>query len=164
MLSEEAKKYKSESIPYQISRVKLLIAKVFSRCLKKENIALTPEQTQVLGLLMEKESCYTYMNEISNELMVDNSSVTRLVDALESKKFVKRKICTEDRRQRGVRITSLGKIEILKTIELIEIHKKKVLAGISKEQEQNFMHILHLIENNIETFSDELEEDNLTEA
>lgn len=164
MLSEEVKRYKSESIPYQIARVKLLMAKVFSRCLKKEDIALTPEQMQMLGLLMEKESSYTYMNEISNELMVDNSAVTRLVDTLESKGFVKRKICKEDRRQRVVSITSLGKAEMLKTIELTEAHKKRMLTGVSAAEQQDFMRILRLIQCNVETFSDELERENLTEA
>lgn len=162
MLREEIKKYKSESVPYQIAKLKLLMAKVFGRCLKKEAIALTPEQMQVLGFLLEKENCF--MNEISNELVVDNSAVTRLVDTLEAKGFVGRSISKADRRQRVVSITKLGEQEILKTAKMSAAHKEMLLKGVSDKQRIELKKILKIMRKNLEEYSTALENDNLTEA
>ncbi len=144
MVCGEIKKYKEENIPYQIGKLKLLMARNFGRVLKKEKIGLTPEQVRLLGLLIEKGACF--MNEIANELMVDNSAITRIIDGLEAKKFVKRTISKTDRRQRSVQITEKGKKEIYKTMEITEKYREKLLLGISESEKHNFLRILLCIE------------------
>ncbi len=155
MESSKIKKYKEENIPYQLGKLKLLMARNFGRVLKKEKIGLTPEQVHLLGFLIEQGSCS--MNKIANVLMVDNSAITRIIDGLEAKKFVKRTISKEDRRQRFIQITEEGKEEIYKTMELTEKYRKKILAGISEEEKQNFLRILNLMHKNSEKALEELE-------
>ncbi len=149
------KKYKEENIPYQIGKLKLLMARNFGRVLKKENIGLTPEQVHLLGFLIENEACV--MNEIANELMVDNSAITRIVDGLETKKFVKRTIPKEDKRQRLIQITGEGKQEMYKTMEMTEKYRNRLLAGISESEKQNFLRMLGIMYKNSEKALEELE-------
>ncbi len=156
--SEEVRKYKSKCVYYQVAKLLSVSDKAFGRILKKEEVDLTPEQAQVLGLLLEKEECC--MNDISLELMVDNSAVTRLVDTLERKRFVQRIVAKHDRRQRMILITEKGTDEILKTVLLSENHKSKLLNGISEEEKTLFLGLLGTMRENMEEYLTELEEEN----
>lgn len=156
MFSQEVKNYKENSPAYQVAKLKILMGKVFSRFLKKEGIDLTPEQTQVLGLLMENET--TSMNAISNELTVDNSAVTRLVDNLEQKGFVERRNSKTDRRVRVVKITKYGENEILKTIKISEQHQAILLKNLDKTTISLFMKTIKQMHENMINFSKEQEE------
>ncbi|WP_165806877.1 MarR family winged helix-turn-helix transcriptional regulator [Balneicella halophila] len=109
---------------------------------------LTQEQMQLLGLLLEKDAFF--MHEISNELMVDNSAITRLVDALEKKGFVSRKVSKQDRRLRVIAITESGKKEICKAKELTEIHKEVLIKGIESSEQEQFMNTLRKMKSNME--------------
>ncbi|MBS9768916.1 MAG: MarR family transcriptional regulator [Flavobacteriaceae bacterium] len=153
--SEDVKRYKECSIPYQVAKLKVVTTRVFGRLLKKNEIDLTPEQAQVLGLLLEKQQCC--MNDISLELLVDNSAVTRLVDTLERKNFVKRIVAEHDRRQRMITITERGQQEIAKTALLAKNHKSKLLNGISAEDKTLFLSLLGLMRENMEECLVELE-------
>ncbi len=151
----DIKRFKEENIPYQIGKLKLLMVRNFGRVLKKEKIGLTPEQVHLLGFLIENEACA--MNEIANELMVDNSAITRIVDGLEAKKFVNRTISKEDRRRRFIQITEEGKEEIYKTMEITEKYRNRLLVGISELEKQNFLRMLAIMYKNSEKALEELE-------
>ncbi len=149
------RKYKEENIPYQLEKLKLLMARNFGRILKKEEVGLTPEQVRFLGFLIENEACV--MNEIANELMVDNSAITRIVDGLEARKFVKRTISKEDKRQRFIQITEEGKQEMYKTMEITEKYRNRLLTGISEAEKQNFLRMLGIMYKNSQKALEELE-------
>ncbi len=155
MCSEDIRKYKDENIPYQLGRLKLLLARRFGRILKREGIGLTSEQVNLLGVLIEKGTCF--MDEIASELLVDNSAVTRLIDGLESKKLVKRTISKQDRRQRLVQITPKGEDKIYRTMQLTEKYREKLLVGISESEKQNFLRMLLVLQKNAEKALAELE-------
>lgn len=148
MLSQDVVKYKQNSTPYQITKLTLLMGKAFGRSLRKNKIDLTPEQLQILGLLVEKGNCA--MQKIADELVVDNSAITRIVDTLEKKKFVKRTVSKEDRRVRLVGITKTGKAEGIKTLRLSELYNEKLEEGIGEGEFANFVKVLQKMRNNVE--------------
>lgn len=148
MLSQDVVKYKQNSTPYQITKLTLLMGKAFGRSLRKNKIDLTPEQLQILGLLVEKGNCA--MQKIADELVVDNSAITRIVDTLEKKKFVKRTVSKEDRRVRLVGITKTGKAEGIKTLRLSELYNEKLGEGIGEGEFANFVKVLQKMRNNVE--------------
>lgn len=148
MLSQDVVKYKQNSTPYQITKLTLLMGKAFGRILRKNKIDLTPEQLQILGLLVEKGNCA--MQKIADELVVDNSAITRIVDTLEKKKFVKRTVSKEDRRVRLVGITKTGKAEGIKTLRLSELYNEKLEEGIGEGEFANFVKVLQKMRNNVE--------------
>lgn len=147
MNRQEIHNYKENYLPYQIVKLKLLMGKLFTRLLKIYDIDLSPEQAQILGLLMEKGNLC--MNAISNDLCIDNSAVTRLIDVLEQKQFVQRTISKEDRRMRVITITSKGKKEILRTFELSKNNKEILLQNIEKADESKLIEMMKKMQNNI---------------
>lgn len=155
MVDGEIRKYKEENVPYQLSKVRLLMTKVFARALKKEGVELTPEQVQLLGFLFENRGCT--MTEIASELVVDNSAITRLVDGLEAKRFVKRTISKQDRRQRLIEITEQGEVELFKTMGLTEKYRKSIIYGFSEKEKSHFLKMLQMLYENTEKALLELE-------
>lgn len=147
MNRQELHNYKENYLPYQIVKLKLLMGKLFTRLLKIYDIDLSPEQAQILGLLMEKGNLC--MNAISNDLCIDNSAVTRLIDVLEQKQFVQRTISKEDRRMRVITITPKGKKETLRTFELSKNNKEILLQNIEKTDESKLIETIKKMQNNI---------------
>lgn len=147
MNRQELHNYKENYLPYQIVKLKLLMGKLFTRLLKIYDIDLSPEQAQILGLLMEKGNLC--MNAISNDLCIDNSAVTRLIDVLEQKQFVQRTISKEDRRMRVITITPKGKKETLRTFELSKNNKEILLQNIEKTDESKLIEMMKKMQNNI---------------
>lgn len=147
MNRQEIHNYKENYLPYQIVKLKLLMGKLFTRLLKIYDIDLSPEQAQILGLLMEKGNLC--MNAISNDLCIDNSAVTRLIDVLEQKQFVQRTISKEDRRMRVITITPKGKKETLRTFELSKNNKEILLQNIEKTDESKLIETIKKMQNNI---------------
>lgn len=157
MLNDWVKKQKQNSTPYQITRLTLLMGKAFGRSLRKSEIDLTPEQLQVLGLLAEKGDCA--MQKIADELVVDNSAITRIIDTLEKKQFVKRSASKEDRRVRLVGITQKGKVEGIKTLKLTRIHKESLIEGVATEHLEIFIRVLDRMRMNMECFIEKEEKE-----
>lgn len=149
MQKEEIKIYKEKHPIFQMMKLKLLMGKAFARSLRKKGIDLTPEQLQVLGLLLEEDACA--MQEIAEEMVVDNSAITRIIDTLEKKGFVNRTISKEDRRVRLIAITPRGEKEAMASLELSQYYKSKLLEGISEQSLENFMKVLQQMRENVES-------------
>jgi DNA-binding MarR family transcriptional regulator len=108
-----------------------------------EGIKVTVAQAGILFLLKQKND--RTMTELSRLLLIDNSTITGLVDRLEKTGLVRRSQNPDDRRASRVYITSEGieeinraKIVILKVNDEIKNshtdveldHFKKVLRGV----------------------------------
>ncbi len=131
MSLEQIKEYQKGSILYQVGRLKGLSTKVATRLLKQNDLNLSMEQAHILGYLYYTEGAY--MNELSNELKVDNSAITRIIDILEKKNYVTRTASEIDRRQKLISLTEEGINEIKKTKEVTIKHKELLLKDIDKQ-------------------------------
>lgn len=148
MRKEEVKIYKQNHPIYQMMKLKLLMGKSFARSLRKNDIDLTPEQLQVLGVILEEEACA--MQKIAEEMLVDNSAVTRIIDTLEKKEFVSRTTSEKDRRVRLIAITPRGEKEVVASLELSKYYRSALLEGITEQDVENFMKILQKMRENVE--------------
>lgn len=87
-------------------------------------------------LILQYINAYPELNqkEIAELVFKDKASLTRMIDIMVNKKFIKRSINIADRRRYKVEITSIGK-KILKTLEPVIIkNRKQAFSGISKEE------------------------------
>ncbi|AWM12881.1 MarR family transcriptional regulator [Flavobacterium sediminis] len=72
--------------------------------------------------------------EIAELVFKDNASLTRMIDLMVHKKFIKRSMNTKDRRRYKIEITAKGK-EVLSKLEPVIIdNRKKAFAGITEEE------------------------------
>ena len=105
--------------------------------LKKQNVDLTPEQFLLIDLLWNQGP--PSQQEIADQMHKDKNSITKLVDAIEKKGFVKRSQNPSDRRSNTIIPTELA--ESLKDdakskgISILD----KMLGDISEEELNSFL-------------------------
>jgi len=109
---------------------------------------LTTEQWAVLMKLSKQ-------NKISQKLLAeistkDQSTVTRIIDILERKKFIERHQSKEDRRSIFIHITEAGLITCEKVAPFLEEIFYDVLKGISDEKLKIFNEVFLQIDENID--------------
>lgn len=117
--------------------------------LKKQNVDLTPEQFLLIDLLWNQGPLS--QQEIADQMHKDKNSITKLVDAIERKGFVKRNQNPNDRRSNTIVTTKLA--ESLKDdakskgISILD----KMLRGISEEELNTFLETLDKLCANMST-------------
>lgn len=108
---------------------------------------ITTEQWSVLmNLSKQNKISQKHLAEISDK---DQSSLTRILDILERKKFIERHMSKEDRRSFVIYITKEG-LDICKQVTpFLENIFKDILSGISHEKLEIFSEIFLQIDKNI---------------
>jgi len=116
-----------------------LLAENFSEILKKYD--LSQEQYHVLDVLKSKNGEPANMFEIQEQMISKASNTTRLVDKLLLKGYIKREVCSKNRRKIDVFITGSG-LKVLTDLKpMINIFEEKLSQNLSfKELEDlNFL-------------------------
>jgi len=115
---------------------------------KLEKFKLTTEQWLVLMKLSKQNRIsQKQLAEISGK---DQSTLTRIIDILERKKFIERHPSKEDRRSFLIHITDEGLITCKKVTPFLEEIFKGVLKGISYEKVKIFREVFLQIDENID--------------
>ena len=97
------------NIMYTAYQVKSRISKVL------KDYGLTPEQYNVLRILKGKYPEQMCVKDIAQRMIEHSSNVPRIIDRLESKKFVRRTQSVTDRRETVILLAQAG-INILDTV------------------------------------------------
>jgi len=84
-----------------------------------KQFGLTNQQYNVLRILRGQKNHCISVNEISVRMIDRMSNVSRLIDKLEKKALVERKVNSNDRRQVDIKIADKG-VELIKEVEKIE--------------------------------------------
>ena len=86
--------------------------------------------------------------EIAELVFKDNASMTRMINTMVKKKYLKRSMHAEDRRRFNIEITPKGK-EVLKILPpIIQNNRNSSLQGISKNEQKQLETILKKIRAN----------------
>ncbi len=111
---------------------------------KKNGIQITPAHTGILFSLLEGHKS---MNNLSKLLNIRNSTVTGLIDRLEAKNFVERVSDLGDRRRWNIRITDMGKEELIKARPIIKRINDDIAEGFTEDEINAFKKVLKSIIN-----------------
>jgi DNA-binding MarR family transcriptional regulator len=103
-------------------------------------VSITPAQSAILFLLKRRDG--QTMSGLSQELSIDNSTLTGLVDRLERSGFVKRNASTADRRASHVTITNSGNDEIERAKAVIRRVNDRIREDFTDEEVESFKKIL----------------------
>lgn len=125
---------------FLISKVcqKLIIhlQKTFS----ESGIEVTPIQAMLLFFLQKKDG--SSLTQISQGLMLENPTVTGLIDRLEKLGYVKRSDHPNDRRVYLVHLTKKGNRVADKALPIVKKLNEEVKKGYSREEIESFKKVL----------------------
>jgi DNA-binding MarR family transcriptional regulator len=109
--------------------------------LRDAGVQITLVQAGILFLLNEEAG--RPMSELSRLLSLDNSTVTGLVDRLETSGFVQRKANSKDRRVSLINITAQGVEEVNKAKTTINRVNEEIKTDFSKREIESFRKVLN---------------------
>lgn len=114
---------------------------------KLEPFNLAPEQNLIMMLLWEQDGII--QNQLVECLNKDKTNVARMASNLESKGFIKRLTCNDDRRAIRLYLTEAGKELGKEVIPIAEQFNESVTNGITLEELEQLEQILSKISMNV---------------
>src|SRR4030066_2345927 len=128
-------------------RLIFLISKVYQKLLmnlqkgfSESGIEATPIQVMLLFFLQKNDG--SSLTQISQGLMLENPTVTGLIDRLEKSGYVKRSDHPNDRRVYLIHLTEKGKRVAIKALPIIKNLNEEIKKGYSKEEIEGFKKVL----------------------
>ena len=122
--------------------------------LEQQGLSLSKEQFIVLHHLEEEDKAQSMLAMITER---DKGSLTRLVQSLEKKGLVKRKVCSNDSRVNRVSITEKGRAMLEQTKPIFKEVFKVLEAGISEEEKAIVDRVLQKLRENANHEMEKLE-------
>ena len=124
-----------------------LISKVYQKLITDlqksfsgSGVEVTPIQVMLLFFLQQNDGLS--LTQISQGLMLENPTVTGLIDRLEKSGYVKRSDHPNDRRVYLVHLTEKGNKVAKKALPIVRKLNEKIKAGYSKGEIGNFTKVL----------------------
>jgi len=103
---------------------------------------------QALVLIFLKKYPYLTQKDIADLVFKDNASMTRMINTMVKKNYLKRSIHVQDRRRFKIEITAKGE-KVLKTLPpIIQHNRQSSLQGITKNELHQLEQILSKIRTN----------------
>jgi DNA-binding MarR family transcriptional regulator len=128
-------------------RLIYLISKVFHKLMinlqkafSEARVEVTPVQAMLLFYLQKKDG--SSLTEISSGLMLENPTVTGLIDRLEKSGYVKRSDHPSDRRVYLVYLTEKGSMVAKRALPIVKRLNEQIKEGYSKEEIESFKKVL----------------------
>jgi DNA-binding MarR family transcriptional regulator len=131
---------KDDRLIYLVFTAQQKLRTHLKNAMSEAGVSITPAQSAMLFLLKRKDG--QTMSELTQELSIDNSTLTGLVDRLERSGFVRRNASTADRRSSHVYITESGNQEIERAKAVIRRVNDRIREDFSEEELESFKKIL----------------------
>ncbi len=131
---------------YLIERTEKQTKRYAHAALKNAGVEITPEQWAILKRISER--AVINQREISDLTFKDPASVTRALDVLEEKGWVKRVDMENDRRAYNLLLTEAGEAMVAKITPLAQAIRAQGLKNVSAEELEQLKLVLHKIYEN----------------
>ena len=125
---------------FLISKVCQKLVINLQKSFSESGIEVTAIQGMLLFFLQKNDG--SSLTQISQGLMLENPTVTGLIDRLEKLGYVKRSDHPSDRRVYLVHITEKGKKVANKALPIVKKVNEEIKKGYSKEEINNFKKVL----------------------
>ncbi len=137
-----------ETLHYLIMANQMLVQKALLENLKASG--LTIGQPKILDYLKDHDG--SSQKEIAKGCFLEAGSLTSILNRMEEKGLIERRILNGNRRTYHIFMTELGKKCQQRVDETFNEIEKHALLNISKEEFEEFMKVYHKIYNNLETW------------
>jgi DNA-binding MarR family transcriptional regulator len=128
-------------------RLIFLISKVYQKLIinlqkafSENGVEVTPIQVMLLFFLQKNNG--SSLTQISQGLMLENPTVTGLIDRLEKLGYVKRSNHPDDRRVYLIYLTEKGNMVAKRALPIIKKLNEEIKAGYSKKEIDAFKKVL----------------------
>jgi len=125
---------------FLISKVCQKLITTLQKSFSENGIEVTPIQGMLLFFLQKNDG--SSLTQISQGLMLENPTVTGLIDRLEKLGYVKRSDHPSDRRIYLVHITEKGKKVANKALPIVKKLNEQIKEGYSKGEIEDFKKVL----------------------
>ena len=132
---------------YQVHKTSRMLRVHLMSFFKRHGYDLSPEQWFILFKIHEKEG--QPQTDLTDKELADYPNVTRLLDALEKKKFIERRPDPEDRRKSLIFLQDEGKKFLETILQELPAERRRVYSGVTEEEMESFNRVLNIIQNNI---------------
>ena len=125
-----------------------MLSKVFAmQSFVNNNCKITPEQFTVLNVLMDNDGLY--QRQISTITLKDRANITRIINILLDKGYVRKVVDTTSRKIHKIYITENGKMIVESVMpEILKIWGT-MSENIEEQEMENFILTLEKIKNNL---------------
>jgi MarR family transcriptional regulator, transcriptional regulator for hemolysin len=132
---------------YQLYRCGRLLRYYLQRFLDVGDESFTPEQYFLLYRLNATNGLT--QRELADRVLNDHPNITRLIDKLENKGYVRREAGENDRRSFSITITEKGKKLSGRMAPVVARERERLLKGISPEEIRLVQSVLKKLESNM---------------
>ena len=147
MENNESKKY---DIVRELKKVQIMLEQNMNKILGKYD--LTSSQATILGYIYktEKVGIEIQQKDIEEYFYLKNPTVTGILDRLEKKSFVVRKVSDKDRRKKIVTLTTSSRKIHYEVNNCIKSFIQKAYQGVTKEEKEIFINMINKVSYNLE--------------
>ena len=123
----------------------------------RELRTVVDRQVQPLGLTMQQAELIVWTHrqrgatptQLTELLLTDDAGVSRLVDRLEAKGLITRRVHGRDRRSRELRLTPTGRALATRLMRFAARGNEKLLAGLSPQETRELRRLLMRVSDNL---------------
>ena len=145
-MTENKKQIVKQFIGHHVGLTHKMLMEEFVNYMKQNGINITPQQFTTLARLNREDGIT--QKELANYLNKDYGSITRSLDGLEKRDWVRREDSSEDRRTKLVFITEQGK-KIFNSVLPLQIERnRQLLNGVSEKDFEQLVTILSKVREN----------------
>ncbi len=131
---------------YLIERTERQTKRYANAALKNAGVEITPEQWAILKRVGER--AVINQREVAELTFKDPASVTRALDVLEGKGWVKREDMENDRRAYNLMLTEAGEAMVARITPVAQAVRAQGLRGVSEQELAQFKATLNKIYEN----------------
>jgi DNA-binding MarR family transcriptional regulator len=108
-----------------------------------QDLNITPVQYAILQTVRDLPGCD--QRTLAGRIALDTSTTAGVVDRLEARGLLARRISPDDRRVRLLTLTPAGELLLAQTLPGMERTQQRILEPLSPAQRQQFMELLQLL-------------------
>ncbi|KXV61859.1 hypothetical protein AD947_00095 [Acetobacter tropicalis] len=139
VLDHEKLRHRDMTVTYRIMRLTTLWRGHLERAYKERGLSLALVRPVAYLILMPEGLS---QHELAEALQCDDSSLVRIIDALEKKKIVKRVADPKDRRLKRIYVTEIGK-ELFEPLRAATANvEAAILSGLDARQQDDLIRVI----------------------
>ena len=134
-------------VPYLVYRITGQLNRKLRKGLKRSGINIA--RWRVLAVL--KDNGRMNIGQIVDRTIIEQPTVSRIIDQLETEGLASRETCVEDSRFVQVTLTAAGEKAFKEIYPLASRHQEQALKGFAQSEIKTLIGFLERIQNNIST-------------
>lgn len=134
----------------RIRMVSNLIYRRINQMCASEGEELTAHQDWVLRYLLDHEDQDVFQRDMERAFQIRRSTASRALALMEENGYIFREPVPNDARMKRIVVTEKGRAARARMCRRLNRFEEELQAGISREEQEMFLRLLHRLEENLE--------------